>query len=139
MLLRVPAPKIQGRWPPSGLSSMARGCQAAFAAKYLAELGAEVIKIEPRGGDVTRRRGPFFDGVADPEHSGLFLYLHASKKGAVLDLESAADRALFDALLDRADILIHNVMPFERARYGLVSGALCERFPRLVVTAISPR
>jgi crotonobetainyl-CoA:carnitine CoA-transferase CaiB-like acyl-CoA transferase len=115
-----------------------QGVSAAFAAKYLAELGAEVIKIEPPGGDVTRRRGPFFDGIADPEHSGTFLYLNANKEGAVLDLEIAADHAVFDALLERADILVHNVMPVERARYGLLSGALCERFPHLIVTAISP-
>ncbi len=74
-----------------------QGVAAAFAAKYLADLGAEVIKIEPPGGDVTRRRGPFFGDLADPEHSGIFLYLNANKKGAVLDLEGTADRLVFDA------------------------------------------
>ncbi|HZY60715.1 MAG TPA: CoA transferase [Candidatus Binataceae bacterium] len=115
-----------------------QGVSATSAAKYLADLGAEVIKIEPPGGDVMRQRGPFFDQVADPEQSGMFLYLNANKSGAVLNLEQDADRDIFRSLLDRADILIHNVLPVERARYGLSTTALRERFPHLIVTAISP-
>jgi crotonobetainyl-CoA:carnitine CoA-transferase CaiB-like acyl-CoA transferase len=98
--------------------------------------GADVIKIEPPGGDVTRRRGPFFDDIADPEHSGIFLYLNANKRGAVLDLDQGGDREVFNSLLDHADILIHNIWPVERARHGLSSRTLCERFPRLIVTGI---
>ena len=117
---------------------MARACRPRWRASSLADLGADVIKIEPPGGDVTRQRGPFFDHVADPEHSGIFLYLNANKRGAVLDLVRDADREVFGALLDRSDILIHNIPPVQRARYGLSSPALCERFPHLVVTSISP-
>jgi len=133
-----PGTEVSGPLAAIRVIEYGQGVSAAFAAKYLADLGADVVKIEPPGGDLTRHRGPFFGGIADPEHSGIFLYLNANKKGAVLDLEGAADRAVFDALLDRADILIHNVMPVERARYGLLSSALCERFPHLIVTAISP-
>jgi crotonobetainyl-CoA:carnitine CoA-transferase CaiB-like acyl-CoA transferase len=115
-----------------------QGISAAFATKLLADFGADVIKIEPPGGDATRRRGPFFDDIADPEHSGLFLYLNANKRGAVLDLERTADRGVFDALLDRADILIHNVLPVDRARCGLDGARLSKRFPHLIVTGISP-
>ncbi len=115
-----------------------QGVSAAVAAKFLADLGADVIKIEPPGGDVTRRRGPFFDHVADPEHSGIFLYLNANKRGAMLDLRHTGDRDIFSSLLERADILIHNVLPVERAAYGLSSAALCARFPHLIVTSISP-
>ena len=115
-----------------------QGVSAAVAGKFLADLGADVIKIEPPGGDVTRQRGPFFDHVADHEHSGIFLYLNANKRGAVLDLVRDGDRDVFGALLDRSDILIHNIPPVQRARYDLSSPALCERFPHLVVTSISP-
>ncbi|MGO9060682.1 MAG: CaiB/BaiF CoA transferase family protein [Candidatus Binataceae bacterium] len=115
-----------------------QGVSAAVAAKFLADLGADVIKIEPPGGDVTRLRGPFFDHVADPEHSGIFLYLNANKRGAVLDLFQNGDRDVFGSLLERSDILIHNVPPVERAGYGLSSPALCARFPHLIVTSISP-
>jgi crotonobetainyl-CoA:carnitine CoA-transferase CaiB-like acyl-CoA transferase len=115
-----------------------QGISAAWATKLLADFGADVIKIEPPGGDIMRRRGPFFDDIADPEHSGLFLYLNTNKRGAVLDLEQGSDQDLFSALLDGADILIHNVLPIERAQYGLCSPRLCERFPHLIVTSISP-
>ena len=56
----------------------------------------------------------------------------------MLDLVRDGDRDVFGALLDRADILIHNIPPVQRARYDLSSPALCERFPHLVVTSISP-
>ena len=115
-----------------------QGISAAWAAKLFADFGADVIKIEPPGGDVTRLRGPFFDDIAESEQSGLFLYLNANKRGAVLDLERSAGRDVLSALLDRADILIHNVLPIERARFGLSSQTLCERFPHLIVTSISP-
>ncbi len=50
------------------------GVAAAFAAKLLALLGADVVKVEPPQGDITRRRGPFFDDTQAPNLSGLFLY-----------------------------------------------------------------
>ena len=71
------------------------------------------------GGDLSRRRGPFFNDAPDINLSGLFLYLNADKKGVTLDLTDAADRARLDSLLARADILLHNVPPRERAAAGL--------------------
>ena len=56
------------------------GISAAFAAKMMADLGASVIKVEPPGGDLTRRRGPFPNEQFDPEKSGLFLYLNNNKR-----------------------------------------------------------
>ena len=79
------------------------GVAAAFGAKMLALLGAQVIKVEPPDGDLTRRRGPFPNDVADPERSGLFLYLNAGKYGVTLDLDQAHDRQTLDALLAGAD------------------------------------
>jgi hypothetical protein len=55
------------------------GVAAAFAAKMMADLGADVIKIETRGGDFVRQRGPFPHDQPDPEKSGLFLYLNNNK------------------------------------------------------------
>src|SRR5215469_12783001 len=75
-----------------------QGVSAASATKYLADLGAEVIKVEPPGGDVMRQRGPYFDDIADREHGGMFLYLNTNKKGAVLDLAHDADRSIFSSL-----------------------------------------
>jgi crotonobetainyl-CoA:carnitine CoA-transferase CaiB-like acyl-CoA transferase len=99
------------------------GVSAAFGAKLLADLGAEVIKIESPAGDLTRRRGPFPNSEADPEKSGLFIYLNANKRGVVADLTRDDGRASLHNLLASADVLIHNVAPPERAARGLA--ALC--------------
>src|SRR6185437_7508852 len=114
-----------------------QGVSAAFGAKMIADLGAEVIKVEPPGGDLTRRRGPFPDDRPDPEKSGLFVYLNANKRGVTADLTRAEGQELMGRLLERADILIHNVPPSERRLQGLDSFALCASYPRLIVTSIS--
>src|SRR5215469_15927662 len=92
-----------------------QGVSAAFGAKLMALLGARVIKVEPPHGDLTRRRGPFRGDVADPENSGLFLYLNHDKRGVTLDLTDPGGRARLDELLSGADILIHNLAMPERA------------------------
>lgn len=114
-----------------------QGISAAFGAKMLADVGAEVIKIEPPGGDLARRRGPFPNDQPDPEKSGIFIYLNTNKRGVVADLKRPEGRELLGKLLDSADILIHNVPPSERASHGLVSADLCAKYPRLIVTSIS--
>jgi crotonobetainyl-CoA:carnitine CoA-transferase CaiB-like acyl-CoA transferase len=113
------------------------GVAAAFAAKLLALLGADVVKVEPPQGDITRRRGPFFDDAVDPNLSGLFAYLSADKYGVTLNLQDAADRARLDRLLARADILFHNVAPADRPAMRLDSADLCRAHPQLVVAGIS--
>ena len=115
-----------------------QGVSAPFAAKLLSQLGAEVIKVEPPEGDVTRYRGPFPDDQPDANKSGLFTYLNVNKLGVTLDLTADADRERFRGLLGRADILIHNVLPADRDAMGLNAGALANDFPRLIITSISP-
>jgi crotonobetainyl-CoA:carnitine CoA-transferase CaiB-like acyl-CoA transferase len=128
------------RLPLAGVVAVecGQGVAAAFATKLLALLGAEVIKVEPPEGDLTRRRGPFFDDVPDPQASGLFLYLNADKCGVVLDLNSPPDQKCLDDLLAQADILIHNIPVPQRAPLRMETGALCRRHPRLIVAGISP-
>jgi crotonobetainyl-CoA:carnitine CoA-transferase CaiB-like acyl-CoA transferase len=113
------------------------GVAAAFGAKLLADLGADVIKIEPPQGDVTRRRGPFPTPNPDREKSGLFIYLNINKRGVVTEMTRAEGQKLLDRLLQRADILIHNVPPAERAASVGESQKLSERYPQLIVSAIS--
>ena len=115
-----------------------QGVSASFAAKLLSQLGAEVIKVEPPQGDVTRTRGPFPEDRPDPNRSGLFMYLNANKLGVTLDLTADADRERFHGLLARADILVHNVLPPDRDGAGLNSGALAKAFPHLIICTISP-
>jgi crotonobetainyl-CoA:carnitine CoA-transferase CaiB-like acyl-CoA transferase len=114
-----------------------QGVAAAFGAKLMALLGADVIKIEPPEGDPARRRGPFPADVPDPEKSGFFQYLNTGKRGITLDLTKAPPPALLRQLLERADILIHDVPPAARADWGLETEALCREHPQLIVTSIS--
>src|SRR5262245_51562119 len=115
------------------------GVGAAYATKLVADLGADVVKIEPPGrGDATRRRGPFPGGVPHPEKSGLFLYLNANKRGIALDLRTARGRDVLDRLAARADLLVHDVHPTEMAALGLDWERLGSRHPSLVMTSIAP-
>ncbi|MGH7837518.1 MAG: CaiB/BaiF CoA transferase family protein, partial [Candidatus Binataceae bacterium] len=113
------------------------GISAAFGAKMLADIGAEVVKVEAPAGDLARRRGPFPNDVPDPEKSGLFIYLNANKRGVVADLNRAEGRDLLAKLLERADVLIHNVAPGARAAHGLEGAALSAKYPKLIVAGIS--
>ncbi|MGH7819380.1 MAG: CaiB/BaiF CoA transferase family protein, partial [Candidatus Binatia bacterium] len=128
----------------SGALSMYRvvelgsGVSAAYTAKLFADLGADVVKVEPPAGDETRRHGPFPGGLPDPETSGLFLYLNANKRAITLDLDSARERSALSALLDRADLLVHNLSPAEIEHRDLDFAALRRHRPRLVVTSITP-
>lgn len=114
-----------------------QGISAAFATKLLADLGADVIKVEPPEGDLTRRRGPFPGSTPATEKSGLFTYLNLNKRGVVADLTKPRGRHLLSRLLESADILIHNVPPPGRSAQGLQSETLRSDYPRLVLAAIS--
>lgn len=114
------------------------GVAAAYAAKLLADLGAEVVKVEPPEGDATRRRGPYPGGEPHPERSGLFLYLNANKRGIVLALDRAADRAVLDQLLARADLLVTDLPRRRTDAAGLAWADLHARHPALTMTAITP-
>jgi crotonobetainyl-CoA:carnitine CoA-transferase CaiB-like acyl-CoA transferase len=114
------------------------GVSAAYATKLLADLGADVVKIESLEGDGSRRRGPFPGGVSHPEKSGLFLYLNANKRGVALDLRRAEGQRAFEQLAVRADLLVHNVHPSEVAAQGLEWERLAALNPRLVMTSIAP-
>ncbi len=112
---------------------------APYATKLLADLGADVIKIErPGAGDEARRRGPYPGGVPHPERSGLFLYLNTNKRGITLDLTRRAARDAFEALAARADLVVHSVHPTEVEVHGLAWERLAALNPRLVVVQISP-
>lgn len=96
-----------------------RTLAAALCAKFFADLGAQVVKIEPRGGDALRRYGPFPGDRPDPEMSGLFLHANTSKLGVTLDLEDEKGRGLLAELAGQADILVEDwpasdPLPIER-------------------------
>ena len=104
-----------------------------YCTMLLADLGARVVKIErPELGDDARRIGPFVEG-----RSAYFLSLNRGKESLALDLQMPADRALFERLLARADVLVENFRPGAMQRLGYGWEALHARFPRLVQASIS--
>jgi crotonobetainyl-CoA:carnitine CoA-transferase CaiB-like acyl-CoA transferase len=109
---------------------------AAYATKLMADLGADVIKIEEPHGDDARRRGPFPRGVSDPEQSGLFLYLNTNKRGCTYDLTQ--DKATLMRLVAWADILVHNYPPARMSTLGIDYQTFREINSRLVMCSITP-
>src|SRR5215510_16041236 len=110
---------------------------AAYLGKLLADFGAEVIKVEEPGGDLSRRRGPFPGDTPHPEKSGLFLYLNTNKLGVTLNLHDAKGQGLLHSLCAQADIVIHNYHPKDMAGLGLEWERLRRVNPGLIVTTIS--
>jgi crotonobetainyl-CoA:carnitine CoA-transferase CaiB-like acyl-CoA transferase len=127
--------------PLAGLRVLELGemVAAPYCAKLLADLGADVIKLEDaERGDPARWRGPFPGEVPDPERSPLFLYLNTSKRSLRIDLGTEHGRETFAALAARADVLIEDRAPGELAALGLGYEDLARANPRLVVTSLTP-
>ena len=114
------------------------GKAVAYGGKLLRDLGCEVIKIEPPGGDALRSYGPFPGDKPNPEHSGLFIFMNGGKRGTRLDIETAEGRKDLVSLLEGADVLLHSFQPAEAKRLGLDPDGLLERYPQLIVSAITP-
>src|SRR5438445_695372 len=111
--------------------------RGAFAGRLLADLGADVVKVEPPRGDPGRFVPPFAGGVAAPDRSLPFLYRNANKRGAVLDLHEAGGWQRFCTLCEQADILIENLGPEGERRHGLTPAEVQERHPHLVHVALA--
>jgi len=104
-----------------------------YCTLVLAELGARVIKVErPGHGDDAREVGPFIRGK-----SAYFMSLNRGKQSIALDLAVADDRAIFEKLVARADVLVENYRPGVLAKHGFGWEALHARWPRLVLASIS--
>ncbi len=104
-----------------------------FAAMTMVDLGAHVIKVErPGTGDDTRAFPPFKD-----ERSAYFAALNHGKQSIALDLKAENDRALFERLLARADVLLENYRPGTMEKLGYGWDTLHPRFPRLIYGAVS--
>ncbi len=85
-----------------------------YCSKLLADMGADVLKVEPPfTGDDSRRRGPFPGDVPHQEKSGLFLYLNSNKKGLTLDPKKPEGKEIFKKLIEKTDVLIEDRPPGE--------------------------
>lgn len=106
--------------------------------RILADLGAEVIKVEPPGGDASRQKGPFVGGVPDPDCGAQWLARNAGKQTTIIDLNNAAGFERLRALVRDADVLIESFAPGALAAKGLAYADLSKLNPALVVCSITP-
>ena len=115
---------------------LARVLAGPFAAMLLADLGAEVIKVErPGTGDDTRAWGPPFAGPG--QHSTYFLSVNRGKRSVAVDLKDPAERGFVEELIRWADVLVENFRPGVMDRLGLSDEWLAELNPGLVRLSIS--
>lgn len=106
--------------------------------RILGDLGADVVKVEPPGGDRGRRYGPFYRDTPHPERSLPWMAYNANKRGITLNLRTAAGRDLLRRLARTADFLIESYPPGWLAARGLGYEALRQDSPHLIVTSITP-
>lgn len=120
--------------PLSGVRVLdfSRVLSGPYCTALLGDLGAEIIKVEPPGGDDYRHIGPFIQG-----ESASFLAVNRGKRSIALDLGQEGDRAIALALADRADVVVENFRPGVADRLGIGWEALSARNPRLVYASIS--
>ena len=107
-----------------------------FCTMLLADLGADVIKIEPPHGDMTRGMPPWPKEREGCDYGGYFASINRNKRSITLDLRIEGDRAIFLRLAERADAVVENSNAGVMDRLGVGYDVLHERYPRLVYAAI---
>jgi crotonobetainyl-CoA:carnitine CoA-transferase CaiB-like acyl-CoA transferase len=108
-----------------------------FCGRLLGDLGADVIKIEKPGGDESRRIGPFYKDIPDPQKSLYWYAFNANKRGITLDIETADGKAIFKQLVKKTDVVIESFKPGYMKEIGLGYETLSAINPGLVFTSVS--
>jgi crotonobetainyl-CoA:carnitine CoA-transferase CaiB-like acyl-CoA transferase len=108
-----------------------------YCTKLLADLGADVIKVEPPGGDPVRNLPPFYHDEADPQKSLYWLNLNTSKRSVTLNIEDAEGRKLLEKLVARADVVVESFEPGYLDGLGLGYEGLAGIKPDIVLTSIT--
>ncbi|MBI2886392.1 MAG: CoA transferase, partial [Chloroflexi bacterium] len=111
--------------------------KGSYCGRLLADLGVELIKIEPPGGDQSRWIGPFAGDTPHPEASLSFLYYNTSKKSVTIDMQSPGGRRQFKALLRTADALLETLPPGTLSAMGFGPRVLARLNPRLVIASVT--
>ena len=114
------------------------GPAGAYGTKLLADLGADVIKVEPPAGDPMRRMAPHLEDVEPPESSLWWAFFAAGKKSVVLDLHSEEGRSSLRDLASTADAVVESAGPGVLDRSGIGPDSLRADHPELIWVAISP-
>ena len=109
-----------------------------FCGKLFADLGADVIKIEPPGGEAARRIGPFFNDEPHPDRSLYFWFYNTSKRGVTLNLHAPEGRDLFMRLAKSADIILESRSPGELAALGCGYEDLAANNEALIMCSLTP-
>ena len=109
----------------------------ALAGKLMADMGADVILVEPPGGDPSRGYPPFLDDEPGPDRSLFWWHYQTSKRGIVLDLEDPADRARFARLVASADLLLECEAPDRLSSLGIDYPELSADHPELIVVSVT--
>jgi crotonobetainyl-CoA:carnitine CoA-transferase CaiB-like acyl-CoA transferase len=108
-----------------------------YAGKFLADLGADVIEIEPPQGSPARKVGPFKDDRPDPEASLYFINFNTNKRGITLNLDSDRGREIFEQLAAKADVVIEDWPPGSMNKLGLGYERLGVLNPRLIMVSVT--
>lgn len=114
------------------------GAMGNYCGKLFADMGADVILVEPPGGSELRREPPFIDDVAGTERSLNFLYQNTSKRGICLSLETLSGRNILRKLAATSDLVVESFPPGWLASRGLGYDDLARTRPQIVVTSITP-
>jgi crotonobetainyl-CoA:carnitine CoA-transferase CaiB-like acyl-CoA transferase len=114
------------------------GLAGQYCGKQFADLGADVILVEPVGGSSVRREGPFLDDRAHAEFSLQFAYFNAGKRGISVDLDRPEGQQIMRQLARDADLIIESEKPGLMERRGLGYASLVASNPKLVMTSVTP-
>lgn len=106
--------------------------------KVLASMGAEVIKVEPLGGDAARNIPPFYHDIAHPEKSLFYMAYNTNKKSITLDIETPDGQMIFKRLVALSDFVIESYEPGYLDKLGLGYEQLSKINSRIILTSISP-
>ena len=113
------------------------GLSGQLCGRVLADLGMEVIKIEPPGGDPVRKLAPFVTAANGSQLSTTFAHLNAGKASKVLDLDKETDRDAFRKLVETADVVLESFQPGEMEAKGLGYKSLAAINPGIVMASIT--
>ena len=113
------------------------GEMGLYCTKLLADLGADVIKIEPPAGEPARRVGPFYHDEIDPEKSLAFFNLNTSKRSITLNLDDEDGRHLLRRLIPSADVVVESFAPGYLDGLGLGYEGLCRIRPDIILTSLT--
>jgi crotonobetainyl-CoA:carnitine CoA-transferase CaiB-like acyl-CoA transferase len=109
-----------------------------FCGKILADLGADVIKVEPPEGDPGRDIGPFYHDIPDKEKSLFFFAYNTNKRSITLNIETRDGQEIFRRLVKRTDFIIESFSPGYMDKLGLSYSILKETNPRIIMVSITP-